>query len=120
LHDGGFPKLSGVECPRFYGDVGYRNDGSEFHSTWESPATIRRVATVPVELLQNYWARPIPRRRPQPTRRVTSPGPEVEATPTWTVEGSAHVRVFQQKTVDGQKNPSATQPCAAHPTLLCL
>ena len=43
---------------------------------------------------------------------------KVEATPAWTVEGGAHVRVFDQRTLDG--NPTGTQPCGADPTLLCF
>ena len=43
---------------------------------------------------------------------------KVEATPTWTIEGSARVRAFEQKTVDG--NPTATQRCEADNTLLCF
>ena len=41
----------------------------------------------------------------------------MELTPTWTFEGTAHVRRFSQKTVDG--NPTDAQPCA-DPTLLCF
>ena len=59
----------------------------------------------------NIGARPTPRRRPPPTSvgYVNLTG-KVEATPTWTIEGAAHVRAFEQKTVDG--NPTDTQPCA--------
>jgi hypothetical protein len=42
---------------------------------------------------------------------------KVEVSPTWTVEGIAHARVFDQKTQDG--NPTGAQPCAADATLLC-
>jgi hypothetical protein len=70
------------------------------------------AATVPVELLQQYWGATYT--TPQTTANrvgyVNLTG-KVEATPTWTIEGSAHVRVFDQKTVDG--NPTGTQPCAA-------
>ena len=31
LHDNGFRNFSASNVRRFYGDVGYRNDGSEFH-----------------------------------------------------------------------------------------
>ena len=41
----------------------------------------------------------------------------MELTPTWTFEGTAHVRRFSHKTVDG--NPTDAQPCA-DPTLLCF
>ena len=77
------------------------------------------TATVPVELLQQYWGATYT--TPQTTDNrvgyVNLTG-KVEATPTWTIEGSAHVRVFQHKAVDG--NPTGTQPCAADPTLLCF
>ena len=43
---------------------------------------------------------------------------KVEATPTWTIEGAANLRVFKQKVVDG--NPTATQPCEADPGILCF
>ena len=43
---------------------------------------------------------------------------KVEATPTWTVDGAVHVRVFDQKSVDG--NPTGAQPCAADATQLCF
>ena len=43
---------------------------------------------------------------------------KVEATPSWTIEGAAYLRVFDHKTVDG--NPTGTQPCAADPGLLCF
>src|SRR3954453_11029931 len=120
LHDGGFRNFSASDVRRFYGDVGYRNDSSEFHlNMGVASNNFGAVATVPVELLQNYWGATYT--TPQTTaNRVgyLNLAGKVEATPTWTVEGSAHVRVFQQKTVDG--NPSATQPCAADPLQLCF
>ena len=120
LHDGGFRNFSASNVRRFYGDVGYRNDSSEFHlNMGVASNNFGAAATVPVELLQNYWGATYT--TPQTTANrvgyLNLTG-KVEATPTWTVEGSAHVRVFQQKTVDG--NPSATQPCAADQTLLCF
>ena len=51
-----------------------------------------------------------------PTLNLTG---KVEATPTWTIEGSARVRAFRQKTVDG--NPTETEPCARRSgALLCF
>jgi len=43
---------------------------------------------------------------------------KVEVSPTWTVEGIAHARLFNQNVVDG--NPSGTQTCTADATLLCF
>ena len=74
---------------------------------------------MPVELLQQYYGATYT--TPQTTANrvgyVNLTG-KVEATPTWTIEGSAHVRVFDQKMLDA--NPTGTQPCAADPTLLCF
>jgi outer membrane receptor for Fe3+-dicitrate len=49
LHDGGFRNFSASNVRRFYGDVGYKNDASD-----------------------NIMARPIPRRKPQPTALAMS------------------------------------------------
>ena len=120
LRDGGFRNFSESKVRRFYGDVGYRTDSSEFHlNMGVASNNFGAAATVPVELLQNYWGATYT--TPQTTANrvgyVNLTG-KVEATPTWTIEGSAHVRAFQHKTVDG--NPTATQPCAADPGLLCF
>src|SRR5260370_27810891 len=77
------------------------------------------TATAPIELLQQYWGATYT--TPQTTtNRVgyVNLTEKVEATPTWTIEGAAHVRVFDQKTTDG--NPTGTRPCDADPTLLCF
>jgi len=120
LRDGGFRNFSASKVRRFYGDVGYRTDSSEFHLNMGIASNnFGAAATVPVELLQKYWGATYT--TPQTTANrvgyVNLTG-KVEATPTWTIEGSAHVRAFQHKTVDG--NPTATQPCAADSTLLCF
>src|SRR5882672_7556402 len=120
LHDNGFRNFSESKIRRFYGDVGYRTDASEFHlNMGVADNKFGATATVPAELLQNYWGATYT--TPQTsTNRVGSLNltAKVEATPTWTIESSAHVRLYQQKTVDG--NPTETQPCAADSTLLCF
>ncbi len=120
LHDGGFRNFSASNVRRFYGDVGYRNDTSEFHvNMGAADNNFGATATAPVELLQQYWGATYT--SPQTTENrvgyVNLTG-KVEATPAWTIEGSAHVRVFDQKMLDA--NPTGTQPCAADPTLLCF
>src|SRR6187431_3248452 len=120
LRDGGFRNFSESKVRRFYGDVGYKTDSSEFHlNMGVASNNFGAAATVPVELLQNYWGATYT--TPQTTSNrvgyVNLTG-KVEVTPTWTIDGSAHVRVFQHKTVDG--NPTATQPCAGDPGLLCF
>jgi outer membrane receptor protein involved in Fe transport len=120
VRDNGYRNFSESAIRRFYGDVGYRTDNSEFHlNMGVASNNFGAAAAVPVELLQNYWGATYT--TPQTTANrvgyVNLTG-KVEATPTWTIEGAARVRAFQQKTVDG--NPTATQPCLADPSLLCF
>jgi outer membrane receptor protein involved in Fe transport len=120
LHDGGFRNFSPSDVRRFYGDVGYRHEGNEFHvNMGVADNNFGASATVPVELLQQYWGATYT--TPQTTANrvgyLNFTG-KVEATPTWTIEASAHVRAFEQKAVDG--NPTGAQPCDADATLLCF
>jgi outer membrane receptor protein involved in Fe transport len=120
LHDDGFRNFSASDVRRFYGDVGYKNDASEFHvNMGAADNNFGATATVPIELLQQYWGATYttPQTSENRVGYVNLTG-KVEATPTWTIEGSAHVRVFDQKVVDG--NPTGTQPCAADSTTLCF
>jgi outer membrane receptor protein involved in Fe transport len=120
VRDNGYRNFSESAIRRFYGDVGYRTDGSEFHlNVGVAKNNFGASAAVPVELLQKYWGATYT--TPQTTdNRVAYANltGKVELTPTWTIEGSARVRAFRQKTVDG--NPTETAPCAADPGLLCF
>jgi outer membrane receptor protein involved in Fe transport len=120
LHDNGFRNFSQSDVRRFYGDVGYRNDVSEFHlNMGVAKNNFGAAATAPIELLQQYWGATYT--TPQTTANrvgyLNFTG-KVEATPTWTLEGSAHVRAFEHKAVDG--NPTGTRPCGADPMQLCF
>ena len=119
LHDGGFRNFSASNVRRFYGDVGYKNDVSEFHvNMGVADNNFGAATTVPVELLQQYYGATYttPQTSTNRVGYVNLTG-KVEATPSWTIEGSAHVRVFDHKTLDG--NPTGTQPCA-NTALLCF
>lgn len=120
LHDGGFRNFSPSDVRRFYGDVGYRFEGNEFHvNMGVADNKFGATATAPVELLQNYWGATYT--SPQITNNrvgyLNLTG-KIEATPTWTVDGVAHARLYDHKALDG--NPSGAQPCGADPTLLCF
>src|ERR1700694_1106166 len=120
LHENGFRNVSASDVRRFYGDVGYRNEASEFHvNMGAADNKFGATATVPIELLQHYWGATFT--TPQITNNrvgyVNLTG-KVEVSPNWTIEGSAHIRVFDQKVLDG--NRTGTQPCTADPTLLCF
>jgi outer membrane receptor protein involved in Fe transport len=120
LHDDGFRNFSASDVRRFYGDVGYRSDTSEFHlNMGAADNTFGASATAPVELLQQYWGATYttPQTSENRVGYLNLTG-KVEATPTWMIDGSVHVRVFDQKMVDG--NPTGTQACAADATLLCF
>ncbi|WP_082907832.1 TonB-dependent receptor [Bradyrhizobium neotropicale] len=120
VHDNGFRNFSSSDVRRFYGDVGYRFEGNEFHlNMGVANNSLAGPSTVPAELLQQYWGATYT--TPQTTSNkvgyLNLTG-KVEATPTWTFEGTAHLRGFRQNTVDG--NPTDTQPCDADATLLCF
>jgi len=119
LHDNGFRNFSASNIRRFYGDIGVRNDQSEFHINMGAAENdFGAAATVPAELLQKYWGATYttPQTSTNKAGYVNLTG-KVEVSPTWTIDGIAHVRVFDQRTQDG--NPTGTQPCA-DPTLLCF
>jgi outer membrane receptor protein involved in Fe transport len=119
LHDDGFRNFAVSNVRRFYGDVGYKNDSSEFHvNMGAADNNFGAAATVPIELLQQYWGATYttPQTSQNRVGYVNLTG-KLEATPAWTIDGSAHVRIFDQKTQDG--NPTGTQPCTADATLLC-
>src|SRR6202171_1341153 len=121
LHDGGFRNFSASNVRRFYGDVGYKNDASEFHvNMGVADNNFGAATTVPVELLQQYYGATYttPQTSTNRVGYVNLTG-KVEATPSWTIEGSAHVRVFDHKTLDG--NPTGTRRCdPPNDTLLCF
>ncbi|MCP3388153.1 TonB-dependent receptor [Bradyrhizobium sp. CCGB12] len=119
LHDNGFRNFAQSDVRRFYGDVGYKGGDSEFHANMGvAKNDFGASATVPAELLDKYWGATYT--TPQTTsNRVAylNLTGKVDATPTWTFEGNAHVRRFEQKIVDG--NPTDVQECAIA-GLLCF
>jgi iron complex outermembrane receptor protein len=120
VHDEGFRFFGISNVRRFYGDIGYRNDGNEFHlNVGAAENQFGAAATTPIELLQQNWAATYT--TPQTTQNQVgylNMTAKVEATPTWTIEGIAHYRAFTQQTQDG--NPTGTQPCSADAALLCF
>lgn len=120
VHEDGFRNFSPADIKRFYGDVGYRFEGNEFHlNMGVADNKFGAAATVPNELLQQYWGATYttPQTSSNKVGYLNLTG-TVEASPSWTLDGTAHVRWFKQSTQDG--NPTGTQPCAADATLLCF
>jgi outer membrane receptor protein involved in Fe transport len=119
VHDDGFRNFSASNIRRFYGDIGARNDQAEFHINMGVAANdFGATATVPAELLQQFWGATYttPQSSANKVAYVNLTG-KVEVSPTWTVDGVAHVRIFNQHTQDG--NPTGAQPCNDS-TLLCF
>jgi outer membrane receptor protein involved in Fe transport len=119
VHEDGFRNFQTSNVRRFYGDIGTKSDNAEFHiNLGVADNDFGAAATTPAELLQQYWGATYT--TPQTTTNkagyVNLTG-KVDATPTWTLEGTAHARLFNQNTQDG--NPTDTQPCT-DPTMLCF
>src|SRR5712664_3228147 len=73
LHDGGFRNYSASNVRRFYGDVGYKNDTSEFHvNMGVADNNFGAATTVPVELLQQYYGATYTTPQTQPTASAMS------------------------------------------------
>jgi outer membrane receptor protein involved in Fe transport len=119
MHEDGFRNFQTSNVRRFYGDVGVKNVDSEFHiNMGVADNDFGAAATSPIELLQQYWGATYttPQTSTNKVGYVNLTG-KADITPSWSLEGVAHVRVFNQNTQDG--NPTDTQPCA-DPTLLCF
>ena len=120
VHDNGFRNFSSSDVRRFYGDVGYRFEGTEVHLNMGlANNALAGPSTVPAELLEKYWGATYttPQTIANKVGYINLTG-KVEATPTWTFEGTAHVRRFDQRTVDG--NPTDTQRCSVPVGFLCF
>ncbi len=118
-HDDGFRNFQISNVRRFYGDVGIKNDQSEFHlNLGVADNDFGAATTTPAELLLQNWGATYttPQASTNKVGYVNFTG-KVEVTPTWTIEGVAHARFFDRDAVDG--NPTDTQPCN-NPALLCF
>jgi len=119
-HDNGYRNFSSSNVARFYGDVGYRYEGSEIHlNMGAADNNFGATATVPAELLQQYWGATYttPQTSTNQVGYLNLTG-KFEVTPSWTIDAIGHYRAFTQRTVDA--NPTGTQPCDADATLLCF
>jgi outer membrane receptor protein involved in Fe transport len=120
VHDDGYRNFGTSDVRRFYGDIGYRYDGSEIHlNMGAAQNNFGAAATTPVELLQQYWGATYttPQTSQNQVGYLNLTG-KFEVTPTWTIDAIAHYRAFSQRTQDG--NPTGAQPCTADATLLCF
>jgi outer membrane receptor protein involved in Fe transport len=119
VQDHGYRDSSPSQIRRFYGDIGYKGDSSEIHlNIGAADNFFGATAAAPIELLDQSWSSVYT--TPQSSRNevgYVNATATVNATPTWTIQGAAHIRAFSQSTVDGNSTNAA--PCA-DPTLLCF
>jgi outer membrane receptor protein involved in Fe transport len=120
VQDHGFRDFGSSLIRRFYSDVGVKGDTSEFHlSVGGAENAFGASAAAPVEMLDQSWSSvyTTPQTNVHQMGLVQATG-HVQVTPTWSLDGAAYVRVFSQRTVDG--NATNAQPCTADPGLLCF
>jgi outer membrane receptor protein involved in Fe transport len=117
--DNGYRDFSGSQIRRLYGDIGYKTDSAELHlNVGAADNFFGATAAAPAELLQQSWSSVYT--TPQNSRNqvgYVNATANVDVSPTWSLQGSAHVRSFYQTTADG--NSTNVQPCA-DPTVLCF
>ena len=112
VHDNGYRDHSASEIRRFYSDVGYKDDSSELHlNIGAADNVFGATASAPVQLLDQNWSSVYT--TPQASRNevgYVNATATLNATATWTIQGAAHVRVFNQTTVDGNSTDVAPAP----------
>ena len=118
--DNGYRDFSGSQVRRFYGDLGYKNDGAEVHlNIGGADNFFGATAAAPAELLQrnlsNVYTTPQSSLNQVGYVNATV---KLDVSPTWVLQGAAHYRSFYQTTVDG--NSTDAQTCDADATLLCF
>ncbi|MCL2713503.1 MAG: TonB-dependent receptor [Alphaproteobacteria bacterium] len=119
-HDDGFRNFSSSDLRRFYGDIGYRFEGTEFHLNMGAAGNrLAGPSTVPAELADRNWGASYttPQGHDNNSGLINLTG-KVEATPNWTFSGTLHMRGFAQNTVDG--NPTDVLACGRGGSRLCF
>jgi outer membrane receptor protein involved in Fe transport len=117
--DGGYRIEGNSTIRRFYGDLGYRANGNEYHLTAGfADNKFGASGPAPVEMIQQNWGAIYtnPQTQHYQIGQVALSG-NFNLSPSWTLATNAYFRRYIQHTVDG--NPTAVQPCA-DPSKLCF
>ncbi|WP_296714755.1 TonB-dependent receptor [Rhodoblastus sp.] len=118
VHDNGYRDFGASTIRRFYGDLGYRSNGNEYHlSAGLADNLFGASGPAPIQLLNQDWSGVYTTPQTSHTQmgQIALSG-NFAFSPTWSLNTNAYVRRYIQHTVDG--NPTNTQPCE-DPTLLC-
>jgi len=109
--DNGYRDASASQIRRFYSDLGYKGDSAELHlNVGGADNSFGATNSAPAELLEQSWSSVYT--TPQSSRNevgYVNATATVNATPTWTLQGSAYFRSFYQFAVNG--NTTNAQPC---------
>ncbi len=125
VSDDGWRVKSPTEIARFYGDLGWRNEGTELHLVGSAASTRFGVAAAtPIQLLARDWASVYT--TPQTTQNdmgLLALNGRHEISDTWSLSGNVYLRGFRQSHTDG--NDADIERCsgaAANPLFntLCL
>lgn len=123
LDEDGWRQKSPATVGRFYGDIGWRNDISEFHFFGSVASTSFGVAAAtPIQLLNRDWTSVYT--TPQTTQNqmaLVGVNGKVELSDSWSLQGNLYGRFFKQEHVDG--NDADVERCSnssSFPNRLCL
>ena len=123
VQDHGWRQASPATLGRFYGDVGYRDDRSDFHIFGSLASTsFGATAATPVELLNRDWKSVYT--TPQTTQNnlaMVGVNGKYALTDEWSLQGNIYTRWFNQAHVDG--NDANVERCSAASSFanrLCL
>ncbi|HUO55711.1 MAG TPA: TonB-dependent receptor [Rhodoblastus sp.] len=119
VHDNGYRDFGASTIRRFYGDLGYRANGNEYHvSLGLADNLFGAAGSAPIEMLQQDWSSVYTTPQTNHTQMgQIALSSSFNLAPTWTLTANAYVRRYIQHTVDG--NPTDVQVCD-DPTLLCF
>jgi outer membrane receptor protein involved in Fe transport len=103
IEDDGFRNFSEASIRRYYGDIGVKGDGNEFHlNVSHAENDVGVTAAVPLQLLDLGWEQTFT--SPQTTQNdmtMVSANGVVKATDTLSFAGVGYYRWFEQKHDDG-------------------
>ena len=117
--DNGFRTAGSSDIRRFYGDLGYRANGNEYHLTAGLADNLFGASgPAPIQMLQQYWGNiyTYPQTQHYQIGQIALTG-AFALSPSWTLTTDAYVRRYIQHTVDG--NNTNVQVCN-NPALLCF
>jgi outer membrane receptor protein involved in Fe transport len=118
VQDQGYRQYGASTIRRFYGDLGYRAEGNEYHLTAGLAYNqFGAAGSSPVEMLQQDWSSvyTTPQTLNTQMGQIALSG-NFNLSPSWSLSANAYVRRYIEHIVDG--NPTNAQPCD-DPTKLC-